>query len=223
MYLAESNDNADMVNDDDGFKFIDDLSLLSFLCLAGLLTDYDIWQHIPSDIPVDEKYLPADLISAQSILESVSNWTDENMMKLNIDKCNYMVFSRSSEKFTTRLQIKGKILDRKSVSKLLGIWISEDLNWTKNCQEICKKAYFRLALITKLRYVGVRTEDLIEIYILFIRSITECCSVVFHSRLTVEQSQKLENIQKNLLENNPWRQFCKLRCSLGNVWIRNFV
>ena len=115
MYLAESNDNADMVNDNDGFKFIDDLSLLSFLCLAGLLTDYDIWQHIPSDIPVDEKYLPADLISAQSILESVSDWTDENMMKLNIVKCNYMVFSRSSEKFTTRLQIKGKILDRKSV------------------------------------------------------------------------------------------------------------
>ena len=200
MYLVESNDNADMVSNDDGFKFIDDLSLLAFLCLAGLLTDYNIWQHIPSDIPVDEKYLPAETIAVQSILESVSNWTDENMMKLNTEKCNYMIFSRSNEKFTTRLQIDEKILERKSVSKLLGIWISEDLNWDRNCQEICKKAYSRLSLITKLKYVGVKIEDLIEIYILFIRSITEYCSVVFHSRLTVEQSQKIENIQKTCLK-----------------------
>ena len=198
MYLAESNDNADMVKDEDGFKFIDDLSLLSLLCLAGLLTDYNVWQHIPSDIPVDEKYLPTNLNDAQSILNSVSNWTNENLMKLNTEKCNYMVFfSRSSESFSTRLQINGKNLERKSVSKLLGVWISEDLNWARNCQEICKKAYSRLSLITKLKYVGVKTEDLVEIYILFIRSVTEYCSVVFHSRLTVEQSQKLENIQKH--------------------------
>ena len=111
-----------------------------------------------------------------------------------------MVFSRSDESFSTRLQINGKNLERKSVSKLLGVWISEDLNWARNCQEICKKAYSRLSLITKLKYVGVKTEDLIEIYILFIRSVTEYCSVVFHSRLTVEQSQKLENIQKTCLK-----------------------
>ena len=55
-------------------------------------------------------------------------------------------------------------------------------------------------MITKLKYVGVRIEDLIEIYILFIRSLTEYCSVAFYSTLTKQQSQKLENIQKTCLK-----------------------
>ena len=62
-----------------------------------------------------------------------------------------------------------------------------------------KKAYYRLSMITKLKYVGVSQEDLINIYILFIRSVTEYCSVSFHSSLTQKQSDKLERIQKTCL------------------------
>ena len=55
-------------------------------------------------------------------------------------------------------------------------------------------------MITKLKYAGVCTEDLIDIYILFIRSVTEYCSVAFHSSLTQQQSNKLETIQKTCLK-----------------------
>ena len=51
-----------------------------------------------------------------------------------------------------------------------------------------------------LKYAGVSTEDLIEIYCLFVRSSAEYCAVVFHSSLTQEQSNKLENIQKTSLK-----------------------
>ena len=70
--------------------------------------------------------------------------------------------------------------------------ISDDLSWSKNCV----RAYSRLSMLTKLKYVGVKTEDLIDVYLLYIRSITEYCSVAFHSSLTIEQSNKLERIQK---------------------------
>ena len=43
-------------------------------------------------------------------------------------------------------------------------------------------------------------EDLIQVYVLYIRSLTEYCSVVYHSRLTEEQSNKLERIQKTCLK-----------------------
>ena len=46
----------------------------------------------------------------------------------------------------------------------------------------------------------VSTEDLLDIYILYIRSIAEYCSTVFHSSLTVEQSEKIERIQKTCLK-----------------------
>ena len=88
---------------------------------------------------------------------------------------------------------------RINVTKILGLWISEDLSWTKNCQDICQRAYSRLSMITKLKYVGVGTEDLLDIYVMFIRSITEYCSVAFHSSLTVEQSNKIERFQKTCL------------------------
>ena len=54
-------------------------------------------------------------------------------------------------------------------------------------------------MLSKLKYTGMKTEDLINIYILHIRSVTEYCSTAFHSSLTVEQSQKLESIQRTAL------------------------
>ena len=42
-----------------------------------------------------------------------------------------------------------------------------------------------------LRYAGVKVEDLLEIYCLFIRSVAEYNSVVFHDLLTTEQSHSL--------------------------------
>ena len=107
-----------------------------------------------------------------------------------------MIFSRSETDFATRLKINNQNLEKLSVTKLLGVWLSDDMSWSRNCSEICVKAYSRLSMLTKLKYVGVNTEDLIDIYVLYIRSITEYCSVAFHSSLTIEQSNKLERIQK---------------------------
>ena len=55
-------------------------------------------------------------------------------------------------------------------------------------------------MLTKLKYAGVSTEDLIEVYILFIRSVVEYCAVVWHSSLTVELRNSLEMIQKTCLK-----------------------
>ena len=55
-------------------------------------------------------------------------------------------------------------------------------------------------MMTKLKYIGVSTEDLIEIYVLFIRSLTEYCATAFHSSLTLEQSRDIERIQKTCLK-----------------------
>ena len=38
-YLIQSNDNADSVPQSDRFKFVDDLSIVELVCLAGLLSE----------------------------------------------------------------------------------------------------------------------------------------------------------------------------------------
>ena len=167
--------------------------MLQLVLLSGLLVEYNFYQHVASDVGIDMKYLPSDAYNTQSHINQISTWTSENLMKLNETKCNYMIFSRTKENFATRLNVNGKSLERVPVTKLLGVWISEDLSWSRNCQEICQRAYSRLSMITKLKYVGVSKKYLIDIYVLFIRSITEYCSVAFHSSLT---QQQLERIQK---------------------------
>ena len=52
--ILQSNDNADIVSQQDRFKYIDDLSVLQQICQAGLLTE-----------------------------DFISHWTNENLMKLN--------------------------------------------------------------------------------------------------------------------------------------------
>ena len=111
-----------------------------------------------------------------------------------------MVFSRSTTEMATRLTLCGQTIDRIEETKLVGVWVTTWLDWERNTREICKRAYARMTMLTKLKYVGVPTYDLLEIYILYIRSLLEYCSVVWHSTLTVEQSQQIENVQKLCLK-----------------------
>ena len=65
--------------------------------------------------------------------------------------------------------------------------------------EICGKAYPRVKMLSKLKYVGVHTEDLVTLYCLHIYSVTEYCSTAFHSSLSQRLSNKLEAIQRTCL------------------------
>ena len=199
-YFVQSNDNADCVEEDLRFKFVDDLSVLELVMLNGLLTEYNFKQHVASDIGIDEMYVPPTSLNTQETLNKIADWTDVNKMQLNKEKTNYMIFSRSETEFATRLTLEGNTLDRVEETKLVGVWLTTWLDWDKNTRETCKKAYARLTMLTKLKYVGVPKEDLIHIYILYVRSLLEYCSTVWHSTLTVEQSNNLERVQKLCLK-----------------------
>ena len=153
MYFVQSNDNADCVSPEDRLKYIDDLSILQIVILADLVTNYNFSEHVASDIGIDQLFLPASSYDTQQQLDSISDWTDVNLMRLNEAKSNYMIFSRTKLSFSTRLCLNGKKLEQLNVTKLLGIWISEDLSWERNTKEICMKAFARLSMLTKLKYV----------------------------------------------------------------------
>ena len=182
------------------FKFVDDLTVLELVMMGGLLTDYNFKQHVASDIGIDELYIPATSLKTQGNLNKISEWTDVNKMMINEDKSNYMVFSRSETEMATRLVLNGQTIERKEETKIVGVWLTTWLDWDRNTRDMCRKAYARMTMLTKLKYVGVQTADLLEIYILYIRSLLEYCSVVWHSTLTVDQCQVIENVQKLCLK-----------------------
>ena len=207
-YLVQSNDSANCVDEEDRFKYVDDLNILEIISLAGILVEYDYLHHVPSDIGTDQLYLPPQSCTTQENLDTISEWTRTNLMQINEDKTKYMIFTRVNIDFTTRLTVNGTKIDKLDEIKVVGVWLTSDLKWGKNTQELCKRAYARISLLTKLRYVGVKREDLIDVYILFVRSLLEYCAVVWHSRLTIEQQNCIERVQK-----------CSLRVILGEDYL----
>ena len=155
---------------------------------------------MPSYVIANAPFLLPEKYNMQSYIDEISDWTQQNKMLVNEKKSNYIIFTRSKEEFSTRLSMNNVPLERLSVTKVLGVWLQEDMGWNENTKQICKKSYSRMSILSKLKYTGICTDDLITIYILFIRSLTEYCSVVFNSSLTIHQSNKIEAIQKTSLK-----------------------
>ena len=81
-------------------------------------------------------------------------------------------------------------------TKLLGVWITDDLKWSKNTSEVVKNSYARMSILRKLKAFQVPTNDLVNIYVLYIRSRLEQSAVVWHSSLTLGEEKELERVQK---------------------------
>ena len=120
-------------------------------------------------------------------------------MKINEKKSNFIIFSRSKENFTTRLGINNVNLENLTAMKLLGVWIDQDLGWDTNTKQICIESYSRVQMLSKLKYAGIKREDLLQIYQLFIRSIPAYCSVAFHSSLTQKRGNKKLKLYSQLV------------------------
>ena len=58
-YFVQSNDNADCVDPELRFKYVDDLTVLELVMLGMWLSDYNFKQHVASDIGIDEKFVSA--------------------------------------------------------------------------------------------------------------------------------------------------------------------
>ena len=141
QYIVGSNDVAEDVEVEDKYQYFDDIEIIDIILLSQLLVDYDFRSHVASDIGCHQKFLPPQGFNLQSHLDNILTWTEENQMKLNYEKSNYIIFTRNQTPFTTRLSLGGINIDSVKSIKLLGVWITEDLSWDLNCQEMIKKAY----------------------------------------------------------------------------------
>ena len=126
------------------FKYVDDQTILELLLFSSLLTEYNFRQHVASDVGIDELYVPASSFKTQENINKIEQWTQENLMKMNETKSNYMIFSRSNTEFATRLTLNNQTLDRIEEVKLVGVWVTTFLDWDKNTREVCKRAFARI-------------------------------------------------------------------------------
>ena len=137
----------------------------------------------------------------QSNIDTISDWTERNNMRLNVSKTKELrvSFLRDPLLFDN-LSSSGSNIEIVQDFKLLGLTISSNLTWNTHVNHICSKASKRLYALRVLKRSGATTNDLIIVYCSFIRPVLEYACAVFHFSLTQTLSDQVEHIQKRALK-----------------------
>ena len=92
----------------------------------------------------------------QAIANRVIEWSRENRVQLNANKCKELRISFAKEqRVFDPVIMEGKEVELVTSAKLLGLTIANDLTWNDHVTEITKKATKRLYFLTQLKRVGV--------------------------------------------------------------------
>ena len=92
--------------------------------------------------------LPTLMHNLESDTASAISWFDANYMKLNQDKCHFMLSSRFPEHIWTK--VGEQVIWASSQEKLLGVTIDAELKFEKHILDICKKASAKVTALGRL-------------------------------------------------------------------------
>ena len=103
-----------------------------------------LWKYV-DDTTISETVAKRELSNAQRNTDKVIQWSLENRVQLNTEKCKEMriSFTKSQQEFEPIL-INGDTLEVVENVKLLGLNISSNLTWNIHINEIVKMASMRL-------------------------------------------------------------------------------
>ena len=174
IFIALINDAAEK-SVTQSFKYVDDLSLA------------EVRQaHRSSQIDLD--------------IQDLDAWANCNHLKLNPSKCKVMqiCFKRESPS-PPDLYIAGKKLEVVNKTKLLGLIVQSDLCWDLQVNSMVSKGSRRLYMLCRLKRFGVPVNDLVSVYIGYVRPIVEYACPVWHGNMSTKHTQQIERIQKRAL------------------------
>ena len=103
------------------------------------------------------------------------------------------------------------------VLQLLGVIITNNLNWEAHVSAIYAKASKRLHFLKLLKRSSMPTEDLLQYYKAIIRSVIDFASPVWQSSLTTDQRHQLELIQRRALRIISGSPDYELYCVLYDI------
>ena len=113
--------------------YVNDIPV-SVICKIKLFADdTKIWNTIKTQ---------SDSQSLQSDLNLLSKWSDEWLLRFNIDKCHVMNIDRKSKaKHFLENDNKRWRVAESEAKRDLGIWVSNDLKWETQCKKATARLY----------------------------------------------------------------------------------
>ena len=133
-----------------------------------------------SETPTSEVVAKGGVSNAQHIVDCVAQWSLDNRVQLNREKCKELriSFTKKQSEFHPIL-VNGNQLEVVRSAKLLGVIITSDLSWNEHVNETVKKACKRLCFLVQLKQARLPCRDLFLLYATCIRSILAYAAPVF--------------------------------------------
>ena len=81
QYIISSDDCLqDKVDQINQFKYFDDLNIMEFIFLSEFLIDYPVMEHMPSDVGMNQLFLPPSRFDMQNSLNDIAECTNYNLI-----------------------------------------------------------------------------------------------------------------------------------------------
>ena len=106
----------------------------------------------------------------QSNVNELEQWSVNHNMKLNPKKCSVMTVSFMRTTLPV-VSIGDQIINQTDCVKLLGVNIQSDLKWSTQINVMMKKANARLHMLRVLTKFRLPLDDLVQVYISYIRPV----------------------------------------------------
>ena len=118
-------------------------------------------------------------------------------MKLNQKKTKIMLFNRSTKyDFHPEIFVEDELLEVVESTKLLGVMVSSDLKWDTHISYVVRRVMKKLWMLRRVKQLGGSTDDLVLVYKLQIRCLTEIACPAWNGSLTKKNVNALEKLQK---------------------------
>ena len=88
------------------------------------------------------------------------------------------------------------------------------MKWSSNSENMVIRANKKLWIIRRLKNMGAKDTDLVEMYTKQIRCLLELAAPAWHGAITMEERTKIERIQKSAAHIILGEDYLSYRCAL---------
>ena len=154
------------------------LGLYIFIILIN-----DLMLNVPThkyvdDVTLSEVLARDEQSQMHNILDDLLEWSRQNMMNVNCKKTKEMLIGTIDGNSISLLQVNDQPIERVKSYKLLGVKVTDSLNWDDNTSLICSKAGKRLHFLKLIKRSGLKTDDLLYYYTAVVRPVVEYASTL---------------------------------------------
>lgn len=141
-----------------------------------------------------------DCLKMQDDLDRFSYWTEQNDMHLNMNKCEFMRFSRKQESLENPpYMLKGLALIEVKQVEDLGVILDPKLNFNDHIDHLIAKANRLLGFITRSASKFKSIQAYRTLYVSLVRSSLEYCAIIWAPQY-LNHINRIEQVQKKFIK-----------------------